>query len=92
LNAPPPAALSILGTRPPIGRSEGYGVGRRPRGAAQRGDREAFGAIARASGARLFALAYRILRDIDRAEDATQQTLVIAWRELPRLRDPPGIL
>ncbi len=44
--------------------------------------------LARANGDRLFALAHRILRDVDRAEDATQQTLVIAWRELPRLRDP----
>ena len=25
-----------------------------------------------------------ILRDADRAEDATQETLVKAWRELPR--------
>lgn len=56
--------------------------------AAQHGDREAFSVLARANGDRLFTLAQRILRDIDRAEDATQQTLVIAWRELPRLRDP----
>jgi RNA polymerase sigma-70 factor (ECF subfamily) len=54
----------------------------------QHGDREAFGVLARVNADRLFALAHRILRDIDRAEDATQQTLVIAWRELPRLRDP----
>jgi RNA polymerase sigma factor (sigma-70 family) len=56
--------------------------------AAQRGDREAFSVLARANGDRLFTLAHRILRDVDRAEDATQQTLVIAWRELRRLRDP----
>jgi RNA polymerase sigma-70 factor, ECF subfamily len=55
---------------------------------AQRGDREAFAILARSRGDRLFGLAQRILRDIDRAEDAVQQTLVIAWRELPRLRDP----
>lgn len=54
----------------------------------QRGDRDAFGILARSYGDRLFAIAQRILRDIDRAEDAVQQTLVIAWRELPRLRDP----
>jgi RNA polymerase sigma-70 factor (ECF subfamily) len=29
-----------------------------------------------------------MLRDVDLAEDAVQQALVIAWRELPRLRDP----
>ena len=34
------------------------------------------------------AIAQRILRDVGRAEDAVQQTLVIAWRELPSLRDP----
>jgi RNA polymerase sigma-70 factor (ECF subfamily) len=55
---------------------------------AQHGDREAFAILARTRGDRLFAIAQRILRDVHRAEDAVQQTLVIAWRELPRLRDP----
>jgi RNA polymerase sigma-70 factor (ECF subfamily) len=55
---------------------------------AQRGDREAFAILARTRGDRLMAIAQRILRDVDRAEDAVQQTLVIAWRELPGLRDP----
>ncbi|HET9681506.1 MAG TPA: sigma-70 family RNA polymerase sigma factor [Candidatus Limnocylindrales bacterium] len=55
---------------------------------AQRGDREAFAILASGRSGRLFGIARRILRDIDLAEDAVQQTLVIAWRELPRLRDP----
>jgi RNA polymerase sigma-70 factor (ECF subfamily) len=55
---------------------------------AQHGDREAFGILARTHGDRLMAIAQRILRDVGRAEDAVQQTLVIAWRELPSLRDP----
>jgi RNA polymerase sigma-70 factor (ECF subfamily) len=55
---------------------------------AQRGDRDAFGILARSRGDRLFGIANRILRDIEQSEDAVQQTLVIAWRELPRLRDP----
>ncbi len=55
---------------------------------AQRGDRAAFAILARTRGDRLYAIAQRILRDVHRAEDAVQQTLVIAWRELPRLRDP----
>jgi RNA polymerase sigma-70 factor, ECF subfamily len=55
---------------------------------AQRGNREAFAILAGTHGDRLIALAQRILRDLGRAEDAVQQTLVIAWRELPRLRDP----
>ncbi len=29
-----------------------------------------------------------MLRDSSRAEDAVQETLVLAWRNLPRLRDP----
>jgi RNA polymerase sigma-70 factor (ECF subfamily) len=55
---------------------------------AQRGDREAFAILARTHGDRLVSVAHRILRDLGRAEDVVQQTLVIAWRELPRLRDP----
>lgn len=55
---------------------------------AQRGDREAFALLARARGDWLFAVAQRILRDFHRAEDAVQQALVIAWQELPTLRDP----
>lgn len=54
---------------------------------ARRGDEEAFADLARAVGDRLMAIAFRILRDVDRAEDAVQQTLVTAWRELPALRD-----
>jgi RNA polymerase sigma-70 factor (ECF subfamily) len=55
---------------------------------ASHGDREAFGVLARVHGDRLYAIAQRILREVDRSEDAVQQALVIAWRELPRLRDP----
>ncbi len=55
---------------------------------AQRGDREAFAILARTRGDRLFGIARRIVRDVGLAEDAVQQALVIAWRELPRLRDP----
>jgi RNA polymerase sigma factor (sigma-70 family) len=54
----------------------------------QHGDREAFAILARTRGDRLYGVARRILRDVDLAEDAVQQALVIAWRELPRLRDP----
>ena len=54
---------------------------------ARAGDEEAFASLARAAGDRLLAIAYRILRDLPLAEDAVQQTLVIAWRELPSLRD-----
>ena len=52
------------------------------------GDQRAFEALVRQSAGRLFAIAYRILRDHDRAEDALQQALVTIWDEFPRLRDP----
>jgi RNA polymerase sigma-70 factor (ECF subfamily) len=56
--------------------------------AAQRGDQGAFMDLVRSRGDRLFSIAHRILRDVDRAEDALQDALVIAWRDLPDLRDP----
>jgi RNA polymerase sigma-70 factor (ECF subfamily) len=55
---------------------------------AQRGDEEAFASLAVACGDRLHAVAHRILRDMDLAEDATQQALLTIWRDLPQLRDP----
>jgi RNA polymerase sigma-70 factor, ECF subfamily len=56
--------------------------------AAQGGDREAYVDLIRVRTDRLFTIAQRILRDIDRAEDALQDALVIAWRDLRGLRDP----
>ena len=55
---------------------------------AQHGDPDAFEILVREVGGRLAAVAFRILRDVPAAEDAVQQTLVTAWRELPGLRDP----
>src|SRR6188474_873295 len=52
------------------------------------GDQAAFMDLVRPRSNRLFATAQRILRDIDRAEDALQDALVIAWRDLRGLRDP----
>jgi len=72
----------------PIGRSEDLAVERDLVEAARRGDREAYVDLIRPRFARLFAIAQRILRDVDRAEDALQDTLVIAWRDLRSLRDP----
>ena len=54
---------------------------------ARRGDREAFGVLAGGAVDRLYALARTILRDTDLAEDATQEALVRAWRDMPSLRD-----
>jgi RNA polymerase sigma factor (sigma-70 family) len=54
---------------------------------AMAGDRGAFDELARASINRLYGTAYLILRDADRASDATQEALVAAWRDLSALRD-----
>ena len=54
---------------------------------AQRGDHEAFDALAGAAYHRLYAIARRILRDEYSAEDAVQDALVRAWRDLRGLRD-----
>lgn len=55
---------------------------------ARHGDEQAFASLAVAAGDRLHAVAHRILRDTDLAEDATQQALLTIWRDLPQLRDP----
>src|SRR5512135_555935 len=55
---------------------------------AQHGDKGAFGLIAARIADRFLAVARRILRDIDLAEDATQQALLAIWQDLPSLRDP----
>ena len=55
---------------------------------AMRGDQEAFASLAADSVDGCYRLAYRILRDPHRAQDATQQALLGAWRDLPSLRDP----
>ncbi len=54
---------------------------------ARRGDREAFGVLANGAVDRLYSIARLILRDAELAEDATQEALVRAWRDLPALRD-----
>lgn len=55
---------------------------------AMQGDREAFGSLAAASLDRIAGTAGLILRDSDAADDAVQEALVRAWRDLPGLRDP----
>lgn len=53
---------------------------------ARRGDPEAFSALAASVVDRMYAVATLILRDRSRAEDATQEALLRAWRSLPSLR------
>jgi RNA polymerase sigma-70 factor (ECF subfamily) len=54
---------------------------------ARNGDDVAFSELVDLDGDRCYAIAYRILRDAERAQDAVQQAFLLAWRELPRLRD-----
>jgi RNA polymerase sigma-70 factor (ECF subfamily) len=55
---------------------------------AGRGERAAYELLARSTAPRLYAVAHRILRDTDRADDAVQNALVAIWKEIGRLRDP----
>jgi RNA polymerase sigma-70 factor (ECF subfamily) len=55
---------------------------------ARKGDREAFAVLVHQVSDGLYAVAWRILRDSGPAEDALQNALVLAWRRLPKLRDP----
>jgi RNA polymerase sigma-70 factor (ECF subfamily) len=55
---------------------------------AQQGDHEAFGTLVHGVISRLYATSRLILRDADRAEDAVQDALVEAWRDIRGLRDP----
>lgn len=54
---------------------------------AKHGDSEAFDDLARQVGDQCMAIAFRILRDVDQADDAVQSALIAAWRDLRRLRD-----
>jgi len=53
-----------------------------------RGDREAFGILGARALPRMMGAAALILRDADAADDAAQEALVRAWRDLPGLREP----
>jgi len=55
---------------------------------ARHGDRDAFAALVQMTSNRMYAIAARILRDADLAEDALQGALISAWKSLPTLRDP----
>ena len=55
---------------------------------AQHGDKGAYALVATEYADRFLAVARRILRGLDLAEDATQQALLAIWQDLPALRDP----
>jgi RNA polymerase sigma-70 factor (ECF subfamily) len=55
---------------------------------AQAGNRSAFEAIYGNFGSRIYNFLYRLLGSRDEAEDLTQQTFLIALKQLKNLRDP----
>jgi RNA polymerase sigma-70 factor, ECF subfamily len=55
---------------------------------ARAGDHAAFTVLVHQVSDSLYAVAQRILRDHGLAEDALQNALVLAWRRIPKLRDP----
>ena len=55
---------------------------------AKHGDHDAFAELVDGALRRLDAAARLILRDPDLAQDAVQESLIRAWRDLPGLRDP----
>jgi RNA polymerase sigma factor (sigma-70 family) len=55
---------------------------------AQRGDHDAFSALAKDAVTRLGPAARLILREPELARDAVQEAFISAWRDLPGLRDP----
>jgi DNA-directed RNA polymerase specialized sigma24 family protein len=55
---------------------------------AMSGDIDAYSELVQASHHRLFGVANLILRDSDRAQDAVQDALLLAWRHVRSLRDP----
>jgi RNA polymerase sigma factor (sigma-70 family) len=56
--------------------------------AARAGDADTFSDLAEARVSKMFAVARLILRDGAAVDDATQDGLVMAWRDLHALRDP----
>ena len=55
---------------------------------AQRGETATFEALVRRHVDRLYGAARLMLRDMDLAEDAVQQALIRAWKDIRALRDP----
>jgi RNA polymerase sigma-70 factor (ECF subfamily) len=55
---------------------------------AKEGDLDAYSQLVRLAHPRLFNVAKLILRDTDRAQDAVQDAMLLAWRHVRSLRDP----
>lgn len=55
---------------------------------AKHGDHAAYASLVRDVGARLYGIALRVTGNAAMADDAVQEGLIHAWRDLPALRDP----
>jgi len=55
---------------------------------AKRGDHAAYAALVRQLGPKLYGIALRVTGNAALADDAVQEGLILAWRDLPSLRDP----
>jgi RNA polymerase sigma-70 factor (ECF subfamily) len=79
---------AMMVDRAPTGRNREVAVDEDLVEAARSGDRDAYVDLITTRIDHLFTIAHGILGDFDRAEDALQDALVIAWRDLRGLRDP----
>jgi len=57
----------------------------------QRGDRQSFEELVRRTARLIYSRAFLETGDAHRAEDLTQETLLIAWRKISQLTDPAGL-
>jgi RNA polymerase sigma factor (sigma-70 family) len=80
--------LLLSETRPQGPRRSGEGMQIELVERARSGDHDAFSTLVRAAVPKLRGAAGLILRDPDRAQDAVQEALVLAWRNIRALRDP----
>lgn len=82
----PSKAMTTMSTRRPAVEIEGSVIDR-----AKRGDQEAFAALIKHYDRNLRAVAYRLLGDRDRMDDALQEAYVKAFRALPRFRGKSSV-
>src|SRR5262249_33660445 len=56
--------------------------------ASQAGDREAFGALVERYYSLISSLGCALMGSVSKSEEVTQDAFILAWRHLPRLREP----
>ena len=84
----PTGSLAYAPVAAPAAADWGVAVERSLVERAQQGDHSAFSSLVRDVGRRLYGIALRVTRDPVIADDSIQEALILAWRDLPALRDP----